>query len=606
MPLPNMPIKNKFSLLSIGIVYSCILYATLFYYPKWNKSEVESVISWDVAGYYQYLPATFIYKDLQKAAYLDEVLAKYKFTPENQQSINLPNGNKVMKYAMGQAVMFSPFFAAAHLYARNTKYLADGFSTPYQIGITIEILFFALLGLWFLRLILLRYFSDGIAAMTLLGICLGSNYFEYASMTGAMTHNNLFALYAILIYCSIRFYEKPSHGLAIAIGSIIGLAALTRPTEVVAILIPLMWGISYPWKDGIKTRWTQLMSHKSKFILIGLFSVLIGMWQLIYWKYVSGDWLIYSYGKEGFDWLRPHIEDCMISMKAGWLVYSPLMILSLIGLYFLYRYYKSIFPAIFIVTLFTMYVAFSWQTWWYGGSLGQRALIQYYPLLAFPFAATIVRMLNARWSKILLGALFVSGIYYNLWLSHQVHKGGLVYVSQMTRTYFWKVVGRYDQDRNNLKFLDTNESFGGSRKNVKTLYSNNFENDIVPTCHFIPIEGKISPCLSKINPVSPEYFASCNAEKGKWIRVRVSFYSEYRVWAPHEMGKLVVVFYKDSIRVKDRHIKYHRQLLGKKIVPLFIDVKCPDEAFDQVGVKMNNGAENNIASYDLLIIESFH
>ena len=597
--------KDKLSFYSVLAVAAIIFIATFLYYPKWKNEKLEKVITWDVAGYYQYLPATFIYKDLKKAAYLEDVLEKYQFTPENQQTRQLPNGNYVMKYAMGQAVMYSPFFLIGHIYALNSDFPADGFSTPYQLAIEFEILFFAFLGLWFFRLILLRYFSDRVAALTILGICLGSNYLEYASITGAMTHNNLFALYALLIYLVIRFKENPTTKLAIGIGLLVGLASLTRPTEVIAVLIPLFWGVSYPFKSGIKAKWKFILAHKIKYCLIFLFAGLIGMWQLIYWKYVSGDWFVYSYGKEGFDWFSPHLEDCFISMKAGWLVYSPLMILSLIGFYFLFKKYKSIFPVISIVSFIAIYIVISWQTWWYGGSLGQRALIQYYPLLAFPFAACVEQMTKAKWSQILLSLFFVSFIYYNIWLTHQVHRGGLVFVSQMRRTYFWSVVGRYDRDRNNLKFLDTNERFIGKRKNVNLLYSNDFENEDISRCHFTPIQGSNSPCLSSLDTLSIDYSIDNQLVTGKWIRAGASFYTQHRIWNVDDMGKLVVVFFEGEKNVKDREIKFHRQLLGGSVERIFIDVKCPDHPFDRVVVRINNGAINNLVTYDLLTIETF-
>ena len=35
------------------------------YYPKWEKPWSEATISWDVSGYYHYLLAIFIYKDIR-------------------------------------------------------------------------------------------------------------------------------------------------------------------------------------------------------------------------------------------------------------------------------------------------------------------------------------------------------------------------------------------------------------------------------------------------------------------------------------------------------------------------------------------------------------
>ena len=58
------------------------------------------------------------------------------------------------------------------------------------------------------------------------------------------------------------------------------------------------------------------------------------MIQIFYWKYVTGEWLVYSYQDQGFSWLKDIIFcKAYIAIVQGWLVYTPVMILSLIGTY---------------------------------------------------------------------------------------------------------------------------------------------------------------------------------------------------------------------------------------------------------------------------------
>ena len=51
------------------------------YYPKWKKTRGEATISWDVAGYYLYLPALFIYEDVKGCGFADSLLRKYESSP---------------------------------------------------------------------------------------------------------------------------------------------------------------------------------------------------------------------------------------------------------------------------------------------------------------------------------------------------------------------------------------------------------------------------------------------------------------------------------------------------------------------------------------------
>src|SRR4051812_4871460 len=90
------------------VVLMC--YASFFFYPRWQKENTEAAISWDVSGYYWYLPSVFIYKDLKHQSFKDSVLNKYHPTNNDfQQALKLDNGNYAMKYSSGMAFMYLPF-----------------------------------------------------------------------------------------------------------------------------------------------------------------------------------------------------------------------------------------------------------------------------------------------------------------------------------------------------------------------------------------------------------------------------------------------------------------------------------------------------------------
>ena len=166
------------------------------YYPKWEKPWSEATISWDVSGYYHYLPAIFIYKDIRQQNWMNDINQKYLPSPAYDQAFGHQNsGNKVNKYAIGQAVLFSPFFLMAHGYTTMTgAYPADGYSKPYQFFIWFGSLAFSILGLVLLRRILLYYFEDNIVTWTLVALAAGTHWMEYASITNGMNHTWLFTL----------------------------------------------------------------------------------------------------------------------------------------------------------------------------------------------------------------------------------------------------------------------------------------------------------------------------------------------------------------------------------------------------------------------------
>jgi hypothetical protein len=362
-----------------------LIVSGLIYYPKWNKVRTEATISWDVSGYYFYLPAIFIYNDLKRLDWHDEISRGYDPGP-GYQAFEHPGGNKVMKYSAGLAIQYLPFFLIAHWLAPLTGNPADGFSAPYQLAISLGSLLIACLGLWLLRLVLRRYFPDGVTALVLITIAFATNYLDYAGINSAMSHNYLFTGYALLLWLSDNYWKRPTSATALCIGLLIGLMALTRPTEIVSILIPLLWGVR--GEKSMQERVRAFRQNWSHFVIAAGACLLIGAVQIIYWKYISGSLIVYSYEEQGFSWLSPHVLDGMFSYRAGWLVYTPVMLLSLTGFYFLYRRNPGIFHATVILSGVFMYLTWAWDVWWYGGSLGQRAMVQLYPVLAFPLAAS--------------------------------------------------------------------------------------------------------------------------------------------------------------------------------------------------------------------------
>jgi hypothetical protein len=556
------------------------------YYPKWQKTRGEATISWDVAGYYLYLPALFIYEDVKGCGFADSLLRKYESSPYFDQAFKHESGNYVMKYTAGMAVQYLPFFAIAHVWALNSdEYPADGYSRPYQFMIYLGCLLMAFLGLFYLRKVLLLYFNDTSVAITLILIAMGTNFLEYASITNAMTHGTLFAWYSILIYISIQLHDNPKKRFAAGAGLICGLIALTRPTELISILIPLLWGSDLLSKNGIRERFDWWKKHFGLLMLMGICSIIIGSIQMIYWKYASGDWIVYSYQDQGFSWLKPHIWKGLFSYNNGWLPYSPVMIFALIGFISLYRINRQAWmvPALYFALF--IYIAFAWDIWWYGGSLGQRTMVQVYPLLAFPLAAFLQSIDRTKWLKYPLYLIMFICVYVSMWWVHQAHKGGMFLTEQMTKRYYWNVLGTYEIKDDNLKYLDTKDVYKRTPKNSKVIYENKLNDGTVYTdCSLPPIEGAGTFCVTKDVKNSPMFSIPLSPGAAKWLRASATFQTGYKEWNPHNMTQFHIRAMKGDQPVKERYIRVHRLLHDGQLKDIHQDFKLPKDDFDRIEI----------------------
>jgi hypothetical protein len=575
---------NRISGWAFGLCAALLIATSVIYYPKWEQPHTEATISWDVSGYYLYLPATLIYNDLKQVGFWPGIEANYRPGPGMGQAFrHEPSGNFVMKYSMGQALQFLPWFAVAHAVAEPLGYPADGFSKPYQVAIGWGSLLVALIGLWVARLNLLRYFTDRSTAAALIALVFGSNYLNYASIDGAMTHNWLFTVYSLLIYSTVCFYERPKWYWAVAIGILCGWAALTRPTEFISVLIPLFWGVG-SW-SALRTRFRLWWQHKSVLLLAAVLMAAVGSLQLWYWKWATGEWVVYSYGDQGFDWARPHVTDVLISARAGWLLYSPMMIFAVIGCWFLWRQQRTIFWCSAVFLLLFFYITSAWSIWWYGGSLGARAMVQSYAVWVFPLAAFFEWAMQRKWATIATVALSALFIWCNIWWTHQAHLGGLFVSEQMTKAYFWKVIGKKERQRDWLKLLDNKDYFEGKTPaDAKVLGRFDFEQDTAQVTTEMPINGLQSAFLDREHPYFPQKEFQINNENLHWIRAEINFRCTPREdfwWA---MTQLMVRFYDGEKMVQERAIRLQRHVESDEIKRIHIDAKAPKKPFDRVVV----------------------
>jgi len=421
-------------------------------------------LAWDIFGYYLYLPFVFIYYDLglENVQVLYDIIDLYHNTGTLYQANHTPNGNWVMKYSMGMAILYLPFFLIGHAFALLSNYPADGFSAPYQTAILIGGMVYTVCGFLLLRSVLLRYFKDNVVALVLLTIYFGTNYFFQSSLHGAASspHNFLFTLYAAILWLTSKWHNTYRMKYIIILAVVCGLNILARPSEIVCLLIPLLWGITNwaSFKDKIGLFWKK----RNQIILFSLIVILIGSLQLIYWKVYTGKFLYYSYGAnagEGFEFFHPNIMEVLFSFRKGWLIYTPAILFSLLGMYFLFKKQRQLFYPVLAFFIFNLYIVSSWSNWWYAQSFGSRALVQSLAVMALPFAAFYEYVLSSKRStKAIVFSLLFVFITLNLFQSWQFERG-LIHGSRMTKDYYFAVFGRTEVDEVDKKLLMVDRSF---------------------------------------------------------------------------------------------------------------------------------------------------
>jgi hypothetical protein len=454
---------------------------SLFYFKNWDDYMLERG---DTHGFYAYLPALFIHHDIDnlRKTNLSRISNRQDYDrdytpetlPERWIEAQVFNGKRVIQWNCGVALMQFPCFILSHFFAKFSGFKADGYSLPYRLGLLFNNLFYVLLGFWWLRQLLLYYFSESVVSLTLLVIALATNIYVFSVFNGFMSHSYLFFLYVSLMRSTHHFYTTFSSKSLILVGFITGLIVLTRPPDVWVVAIPLLFGI-HKWQD-ISNRIVLFWQKKGTVLLSLLAFFLPISLQLIYWKLITGNWMYYLYGEAGFDFTKPHLQVGLFSFKNGWLIYTPVMILALLGLFF--RKKNDFKIAAIVFTLGYVYTIYSWQILYYINGLGSRPMVEAYALLAIPLSTSLDFLIKSMW-KLIPTTLFIAFCtWLNIMQTYQFST--LMLVSEISNFAFWRsTFGKTNLDYNALVALDSDEyQPTKSLQVIKNFYKNDFKDSL--------------------------------------------------------------------------------------------------------------------------------
>jgi len=418
-----------------------LLFAVIFslstfeFWQPWKKGQGSPFV-WDVEMYYSYLPAALLQHDLS-----------FNQSPVPMQK--MPTGNRNPKYTCGMAVMYAPFFLMGHKIALNQHSTPDGWSEPYATMIHFGSIFYVMLGLFFLRKLLLHFYSETITAILLVIAFFGTNLFFYTLREGEYTHGYLFCLVSAFLLLVIKWYKEPKLSTSILTGLVIGLITLIRPTDCLFFILFMLYGVS--GKETFRARIDFWLQHKWKLLALALAGFVMVLPQLLFWKIYMGSWFYFSYTNEGFFWTEPKMWEVLFSYRKGWLVYTPVMAFSLIGIFYMKKYVADFRLGLLVFFALNLYVISSWWCWWYGGSFGMRALIESYPLMLLPFGAFLQRLFSGTSRLVLLDRLKKYGvpacimffICLNVIQTYQ-YKAGMMHFDSMNRETYWQVFDKFE------------------------------------------------------------------------------------------------------------------------------------------------------------------
>ncbi len=424
--------KNAFFIVFFA-VFTFILFS-----DQERNSPYNRIIIGDAKAYYAYLPAVFVYQDAS-FEFVNKIEKKY-YPADGSLAKNfmneLPSGEKVNKTFPGLAILYAPFFFLAWVFSALFGYSTDGYSSPFQFAIALSHIFYFTLALRILWSILTSFQIKSVPIFfAFLVLTFGTNCWYYLVYDFSVSHIHLFFLVSLTFSIFMKWLQFRKPHLLGCVAVLLALIAIVRPTTVLLVLflpfVLLLTKSKIYWSP--KLMFGQIR-HLIPFVLALSFVLFI---PLLLWKWQTGNWFVYSYSNERFDFSKPHFLDFLFSFRKGWLLWSPAILLAFILLFFCVK--KDNFKTVVSLVFPFLFIAFVFSCWWiwtFGMGFGQRPMIEFLPFLLI---GTLVILNKFKHNFILLFA-FVPLLLLSLVQGYQVanfiHIGGNTTREEYERRFF--------------------------------------------------------------------------------------------------------------------------------------------------------------------------
>jgi hypothetical protein len=412
---------------------------------------------WDGAAYYSWLRSAVIDGDLDtgdEIKHFEELQeADVQSQRWNDQHGRSATGLWINHWPVGSAVLWSPFFLAAHgavrgLSAVGVQIPADGYSQPYVWLTMLGTTLWGLAGLLMVYRIGRSLFDDFSATLASICAWLASPLVFYMFVSPAMAHSNDVFANALFLWVWFVTRERRTAKGWFALGLAAGLAAMVRNQNALLVVFP-----------GLELAWTLLHARSARAlptalrplghgVLLAVGALLAFLPQMVVWQAVFGSFLVLNPQQVssglGFDWSAPHLLDSLFSSR-GVFVWHPVLLLGALGLSPLARRDRRLALFLAINMLLQAYLIGSWDAWQGTPAFGARYFLCLLPGFQLGLTALVAWARRRASVSVLAGAgaalvVWNGGllVQYTLQL---IPRGGDVSVGQMVSNQFLVVPG---------------------------------------------------------------------------------------------------------------------------------------------------------------------
>lgn len=377
-------------------------------------SFLALLITWIVIG------SPFIFGDGYGYYHAGKVLVQEtKFATQEKPEYYNYTGHAVINYkdkyitpyTVGNAILWLPFLGISNVFdsgnLTNDYYKAfNGHSLADGIAISLSAIIFAALSITIItKSLLILGFSKKISYFSTLTTFIGSFVLAYTIINSSYSHIYEIFTFSLIVYICLKLTKEKLTGknsdikLILSIGALSGLLVLIRPFNLLLIIPVAIFLLS---RYKLKSLNLILGAIPAALIFFGYNLACYGS------IFTTG----YSLS-EGFVFIfnLDRTIQLLFSDIRGWYIYTPIMIISTVGLLIINKQKKNLrlitlVPVVLIIFGYTF-----WQNWWAGDSAGQRFLLVLTPIMSIGTAAFINRFINYKYKKVSFALVTILSLF---------------------------------------------------------------------------------------------------------------------------------------------------------------------------------------------------
>jgi len=367
---------------------------------------VNPWIRGDGVGYYAYIRSLLVEHKLDfsndwRAANLSFTMGRVHADGTIDPRQYTRTGRLDNHWTVGPSILWAPFLVPVHLamltLERSGSHVKpDGFSRPYIVTMALVTALYGFLGLYLSFRFACLYTEERWALLATLGIWFASSLPVYMYFNPSWSHAHSVFIVAVFLWYWHRTRQRRTLRQWMILGLISGLMLDVYYANIAVLLVPLLESLGGYWRGRIcgisparatAVDWQSLRRLLAGNLLYCIATLVTFLPTLITRKIIYGNPLDFGYREAGgFGWGSPHLGSALFSSDHGLLLWTPILIFAVAGLFLFLRRDRRLAAYLAAVLVAFCYLIGGDPNWDGISSFGNRFFISLSPLFVLGLA----------------------------------------------------------------------------------------------------------------------------------------------------------------------------------------------------------------------------